>query len=243
MNSPGAIRHKLKQVIYRHLKRKLEQELAEVPENCVYNDTVMDPYSQANDRFPVPIHVCIHSDVGERLCDPRWGGNEKASGCPYFQVQQDKDSIKESFKEFMRSAPLHEIAAEYPDVAALLWVLDEDAPDRENPIHGGFSSVTVGPVTVLAETPEEALEVGKWLRLQKEEAEEVVAIANAQAQDIIEREARLQEEINALRDENQALREKESESVPEETALTDPGEPDTKKGLRAWVIRLLGGTP
>jgi len=47
------------------------------------------------------------------------------------ESSQTKDAIKEEFRQFLASAPLHEIASEFPDLAALLWVLDGEAAGRD----------------------------------------------------------------------------------------------------------------
>ena len=38
--------------------------------------------------------------------------------------KDEVDQVKAEFREFFAQAPLHEIAREYPDVAALLWAAD-----------------------------------------------------------------------------------------------------------------------
>lgn len=255
MNSPGAIRHKLKQVIYRHLKRRLETDLAERPENCVYNHTVMDPYNQAHDRFPAPLHVCIHTDMEVRLCDSRWGGNEKAKNCPYFRASQDKDEVKDEFKEFMRTAPLPEIAAEYPDVAALMWVLGDDAPDRDDPEQGGFFEVDVGPVATFTESYEEAEHLVAWLQQSQADHSEALRLLNEETQTLRDTVARLQDELNESRsvvtyateyadcqrllsEAEQRIAELEAQEPSVMNELEVP-----KGGIKAWLIRRLGGTP
>jgi hypothetical protein len=79
-----------------------------------------------------PCGVCVHpNQEGDILCDLAWGGAEKARTCPLFELRLTKEEIKADFKDFLSTAKLHEIAAEYPDMAALLWVLQEEAPGRE----------------------------------------------------------------------------------------------------------------
>ena len=252
MNSPGAIRHKLKQVIYRHLKRRLDQELTPAAENCVFNDTVLDPYSLSKDRFPVPLHVCIHAEVEHRVCDPRWGGAEKAKECPYYKAPLDKDEIKEEFKEFMQRAPLPEIAAEYPDVAALMWELGEDAVDRPDSERGGFLSVPVGPHKVLVETLAEAEALKDWQEGVEAETEEIrqagVRLQGA-LNESVGKVNRLREELalsetQAQRCHNEMWAAQERAASLEQDRNTDVAVlSEPKRGFRAWAVRLLGGTP
>jgi hypothetical protein len=126
----GSVRHQLKQVSFRHLKKQLEDALRPRPANCVFNAVVAHPTLIATDKGPCSL--CIHPDQeADRLCDIAWGGVEKAKGCPLFLAKQSKDEIKDEFREWLSTATLAEVAAEYPDMAALLWVLQEEAPNRE----------------------------------------------------------------------------------------------------------------
>lgn len=62
--------------------------------------------------------------------------------------------IKSEVKEFFQTAPLHEIAAKYPDVAALLWVLD--ARDSNPLVPGGTLVGRMDGVVLWADTESEA---------------------------------------------------------------------------------------
>lgn len=136
MRTAGSIRHQLKQVSYRHLKKRLERGLRPRPENCQFNRTMRHPKLSAAGE--PPCGVCIHADQqGEVLCDSAWGGIEKAKNCPLFVNKVSKDSIKEGFRGWLATATLAEVASEYPDMAALLWVLQEEAPNREVEIEDG----------------------------------------------------------------------------------------------------------
>jgi len=126
----GSIRHQLKQVSFRHLKKQLEDALRPRPVTCSFNAVVAHPDLIAADKGPCG--MCIHPEQeGDRLCDAAWGGIEKAKGCPLFLAKSSKDDLKEEFRDWLSTATLAEVAAEYPDMAALLWVLQDEAPNRE----------------------------------------------------------------------------------------------------------------
>jgi hypothetical protein len=40
-------------------------------------------------------------------------------------TREEVESIKDQYKEFFSSSPIHVIAKDFPDVAALMWVLDD----------------------------------------------------------------------------------------------------------------------
>lgn len=136
MKSSGATRHKLKQVIFRHRKKKIRQALRCSPENCIHNKTL-----HFSDDLP-PIGVCgrwaQEASPFEKwpsgapgVCDTSHNGEAQASQCAAFQAEVDIESLKDQFQGFIQEASLAEIASEYPDVAALMWVLGDDAPGRD----------------------------------------------------------------------------------------------------------------
>lgn len=167
MKNVGAVRHQLKQVRFRHLKKRLEVELRKMPHNCRYNRTLNHPHSGE------PCAVCIHPDQeGGLLCDLSWGGYERAKACPLFKHKADKEEIKEGFLEWLATAKLHEIAVEYPDMAALMWVLQEEAPNRDveipededwEPDEEEEFPVEVSGVSLLAQSADDASQVKEHL--------------------------------------------------------------------------------
>lgn len=62
--------------------------------------------------------------------------------------------VKTDFKELMATAPLHRIANEFPDVAALLWVLDNES--EQDLVPGSTLVGSLGGVFLWADTPEQA---------------------------------------------------------------------------------------
>lgn len=67
-------------------------------------------------------------------------GKERAAQCPYFEFSRTKDQIKQDFEAFVMQADLAEIAYQYPDMAALMWVLGEE----ERPLLGDDDEVSGG---------------------------------------------------------------------------------------------------
>jgi hypothetical protein len=125
MKTEGQVRHKLQQVTYRHLQREIRTALSRRPENCENNRRVKLPVMGSEVRFCT---VMEDSDGDFVPCDERHGGLERAAKCPQFACATTKESVKAEFAEFLSTSDVATIAAEYPDVAALLWTLDDTAP-------------------------------------------------------------------------------------------------------------------
>ena len=127
MKSEGTIRHKLKQVRFRHLKRKIESVLGHRPENCAHNI----PFDAGDDV----VRVCaVQIDITDRrgvVCDERFGGCARAAKCPPFTPARSKDQVRSEFYADLVGMTLPEIAYNYPDMAALLWVLSDDDVDTQ----------------------------------------------------------------------------------------------------------------
>lgn len=122
----GAIRHQLKQVKYRHLKKRIRAALAQVPVNCAYNHMLAD-----NDHGSV--RVCTYritspeEESGLAICDERIQPCP-AGHCGWFQHREPdpdavKAAVKAEFEEFFETASLPEVLYAFPDVGSLLWVL------------------------------------------------------------------------------------------------------------------------
>ena len=140
MKSEGQIRQKVKQVIFRHRKEYVVRGLARRPGNWEYNEKVRLPVHMAN---RASIGVCGYCPDGEMpnnvVCDSTMGGDRQASECQFFQERHTAEDLKEEFnvKLGIEGGPPREIgyiAQEYPDVAALLWVMGPGkASSREAP--------------------------------------------------------------------------------------------------------------
>ena len=127
MKNEGAIKHKLKQVRTRHLHKLLDTSLRKRPHNCIFNE-------QRVGQDGVEIHICLKDLT---ICDAQFDGVEKAKGCPIFSPIKDKTALKDEFREFVDTASRAEIAFRYPDMAPLMWVLDnesEESDDVEDPL-------------------------------------------------------------------------------------------------------------
>ena len=125
MKSIGTIKHKLKQVRFRYMKHRIEASLCTVPENCAHNDVFTYPRLGTT-----PVRVCGNPLVrlpdggGFALCDSAW--EDRAPTCPHFLPRTTKDEVKAAFDTELHAMTLADVAREYPDMAALVWVLGDD---------------------------------------------------------------------------------------------------------------------
>ena len=128
MRDESTIRQKFKQVCYRHLKRLLKDNFRRQPHTCKHNK--MTPVGGDHTR---QVGFCNHPEVKNRpLCDVRVDGcSELARDCPLWDARQDKSKIKKVFYDLVNSKYRGPVASEYPDVAALLWVLDSPDVTKE----------------------------------------------------------------------------------------------------------------
>ena len=151
MRSQSQIQHQLKQVAFRHLQKRLRALFKQRPETCLHNYTAV----LNADGHSVQLCGLMRSDGVPRNvpCDERIPGcTEMARECSLWEPLQTKDEVKGAFKELLDSgAPA--ISQEYPDIAALMWVLEESkAPE--------IVAVDSGP----PELPEESQSLSWWRR-------------------------------------------------------------------------------
>ena len=125
MKSEGQVRHKLQQVTYRHLQRAIRTKLSRRPENCTHNRRVKLPVIEDEIRY---CHVRKDTDGDALVCDECYDGLDRAAQCPAFECAHTKDGVKADFTDFLRGSDVATIAAQYPDLAALLWTLDDADP-------------------------------------------------------------------------------------------------------------------
>lgn len=121
MKTDGQVRHKLKQVLYRHLKLRLENNFKKRPETCKHNGTIL----YGTDGPLTAPKFCAHASQLGLVCDVAHGGLEKARSCPHWTPNQSKEEIKQEFYQLL-TEPKHVLASEMPDAVALMWVLDEE---------------------------------------------------------------------------------------------------------------------
>jgi hypothetical protein len=116
MRREGEIQQKLKQVIYRHRQKLLQENFKKAPQTCIHNGVDLD----------VRLHLCRHPSQTMRVyCDPMaLSCVELAKECQLWQPKSTKEEIKAKFGELM-GQKTSTIAAEYPDIAALKWTLQE----------------------------------------------------------------------------------------------------------------------
>ena len=138
MKTEGQIRQKVKQVVFRHRKEYVRQGLARRPANCAYNETVRLPVHMSN---RATLSVCGHCPDGlgrnNVVCDATMGGDAQAADCPYFHERRSAEALKEEFNAKLglngSAVEIGYIAKEYPDVAALMWVMGPGRPVNTEP--------------------------------------------------------------------------------------------------------------
>jgi hypothetical protein len=126
MKNIGAIKHKLQQIRFRYLKKVLDAGLRQHPDNCLF-------YIEQNG-----IGLCSSIDVTQSGTRPVICNPDVCAGCSNFSNIHSKESLKQGFKETLEEMSFPELAYHYPDMAALQWVLEDEAPpvlleeDRES---------------------------------------------------------------------------------------------------------------
>lgn len=172
MKTEGQVKQKVKQVIFRHRKAFVQRGLARHPENCTYNEKVRLPVHMAN---RATLRVCGYCPDGSTpnnvVCDASMGGERQAAECPYFEARRSADALKDEFNRRLgldgSAVEIGYIAKEYPDVAALMWVMgpgknanrDEPAPEPQGNILAFFGDAEEPadlPDRPLVEEPEAA---------------------------------------------------------------------------------------
>ena len=98
MRSAGAIRHKISQIRYRHLKKRLEADLRQVPGNCGYNVALPQAGSEAPTSASSGYAICLYgvSDAATwrpTFCDERIDGGRRAKKCDVFCPRRSKEEI------------------------------------------------------------------------------------------------------------------------------------------------------
>lgn len=132
MRTKGQVKQQLKQVVFRHLQKVLRGKLKQSPATCRYNrELSLSPGSE--------VHLCgvLNSEGVPRhvLCDARLDAcTEMARECPLWEPIRGKELLKSDFHKFLRSGDRGKIAARYPDIAALMWVLDNPEMPSESEI-------------------------------------------------------------------------------------------------------------
>lgn len=199
MKPEGAVRQKLKQVRFRHAKRELDAALTRTASTCEHNAA-----------YNVPgvgeVGVCLLNQGV--VCDAERGA-DLAPGCSSYSCKYTKDGMKEALESAFDGS-IAEVAAKYPDAAALMWVLTDeppapDAPPLTDPF--GESGVLVGtffgvPLWVGSEGAR--LMVGQALHTLIEGEAHLRREVTMKAEAL----QAMQEELDALQTEVQVVRER-----------------------------------
>ena len=120
MRTQSQIQQQLKQVVYRHLQKKLRMLFKKKPTTCRHNREF---------RFEDGSYVRLCGVRNPMIpCDDRIPGcSELARECPLWKEMRDKQDVKAEYHDLIQSSDRGRIAARYPDIAALMWVLDDTA--------------------------------------------------------------------------------------------------------------------
>lgn len=203
MKSAGQTFQKMKQVRYRHIKREIEGLLRKTPRNCANNSQLQTKSGS--------LGVC---KLDCQLCDEQ--ANDRFETCEDFSPSHSREEVKASLQNFFSSRSIPEISVRYPDVAALLWVLEgedlegEKIPeDREDYFPGSVFVGEYSGAKVWADSEEEARSIRTFhANLHADAIEQQRTI-----QTLKEELSQFSSLISSLKEENQRLRDSQSQSA------------------------------
>ncbi len=121
MRGESEVRQRLKQVLFRHRKKLLDRNFKRRPFTCVHNTTLT--------LDGVEIGICGFDGEGGPtgcVCDTRHRGGAQARECSFWSALRTPEEIKVEFQDFIQTADRGEVALEYPDVVALMWVVGDE---------------------------------------------------------------------------------------------------------------------
>jgi len=140
----SAIKHKLRQVVFRHRKSFIADHLRARPSNCEHNGGCRTPPPERK-----VVGVCLYQvrvpgepdNPNKRwnnvICDENQAGITQAQRCPHFEPRFDAADLKAMFDTIigLDGTPVdaEQMARDYPDIMALTWVLG-DARKTVQPI-------------------------------------------------------------------------------------------------------------
>lgn len=139
MMKEGAIKHKLRQVVFRHRKRFIEDGLKRRPCNCTFNGAVKTPRRVGGKEV---VRLCLYKvddrdEWNNTTCDESLGGLQQAQECPYFECKNDPKDLKAMFASLIgldgTSVDAQWMAKHYPDIMALTWVIGDARKAKEEP--------------------------------------------------------------------------------------------------------------
>ena len=146
MKSEGAIRHKLKNVIFYHLKKVIKKKMVQKSWNCIHGMDKPSHFDVGGET--VDCHGC--NLLGGACDDNIKSMPSRARQCPHFESKFDPDVIKAEFQAELETLDAGELAYRYPDVFALMWVLDMD--------EAGDMASSVEAIDLVEVTPSDPLE-------------------------------------------------------------------------------------
>jgi len=124
VKSEGQVEHKLRQVLYRHLQKKLRANFKRAPDTCLHHDSL-----QVGAHT---IGICgLEEGPQGVVCDERDRNGIRANECPFWDPRP-KEQVKAEFQMFLDRGNRATIAAEFPDAAALMWVLEQETLGKED---------------------------------------------------------------------------------------------------------------
>jgi hypothetical protein len=159
MKQRGQVQQQYKQVKYRARKALLEQKLRREPGNCGF-------FQHAAVKDGTKVGLCGYSAI---MSDPTWEvvscNTEQAKNCPQFTAEATSEELKARFDRFVSAAEtgdrhaMGSLAYLYPDLAALLWVMEPWGSDSEAEEKGFCNNCSLcEPVLPQEATPVEHVE-------------------------------------------------------------------------------------
>jgi len=157
MQNEGKVKKKLKDAKYRYLKREIRDKMRQCPENCQYNirhtfttytykEGETKPVAQQREMGLCSYGASNPEEWNGKICDDV----KTAQECGLFLGKYDKEEIKEAFYEKLEDEVT--VAEEYKDIAALQWVLGENAVDLDLPLYKQAWIVCMFYMYALSET-------------------------------------------------------------------------------------------
>jgi hypothetical protein len=169
MRPAGQIVQKLKQSGFRHMKRELNRLLAAKPQNCLNNTQVKTSTGT--------VGVC---KLDCKTCDSVV--HDRVEGCPSFALTHSPEALKASLKEFFRTASIEEIFVRFPDMATLLWALDDsEHAERGRLIPDASPTTSLWGVDLWVDTQEELEVLTEIGRVYEEERTLLASLGRALA--------------------------------------------------------------
>ena len=128
MKTLGKIKHKLRQVRHRLLQKAIRTGLSKKPCNCEHAGLV-----RGNSSEPL-FYVCLLDSNKPREWEVRYAILLFLTPALFFKPFREKEQITQEFNRdfdaLLSQKDIGSIASQYPDVAALLWVIAGEDDDR-----------------------------------------------------------------------------------------------------------------